>query len=154
LLSRSELIERLSNEESALIEALDIVADKHGISQQTVDRLSRNVVKIVLDELTRTAVEELSAGEDFTVPGIVKVQWYYRPPQKRGERWKKGEERTGFGGVTSVAEEDSPPVARRIILKASPTAGVYKIKPKTSPESQKAFFATKAAKAIIRRKAA
>lgn len=130
--------------------------NKSQLVDELVDRGvgDRKHVSNMLNALTEVAVEQLSLGEDFTVPGVVKIQWHYRPPLKKGERWKKGDEVTGFGGVTSVKDADSPPVARRITLKASATAGVYRLRPKGSVESQKEFFTTRTAKAIVKRKAA
>lgn len=112
----------------------------------------RKHVKNMLDHLTAVALEELEAGNDFVVPGLVKLEYTYRKPQKKGERWRKGEEKTGFGGVVETAEADSPPVTKLIKLRAVVTGKAYKLRPGTKPEAQKEFFATKTAKAVVRRK--
>src|SRR5215831_14571264 len=115
--------------------------------------LGANSIKHVLDSLAELAAQEIEEGEDFVVPGVVKIMYTYRAPQKKGARWKKGEERTGFGGVTSTAEEDSPPVTEQVRLKALPTGAVGKLRPGTKPEVQRAFLKTKAGKAVRTRKA-
>jgi len=112
-----------------------------------------NLVKHVLDSLADLAAAEIEEGEDFIVPGVVKIAYTYRAPQKKGARWKKGEERTGFGGITSVAEEDSPPVTELIRLKAMPTGAVGRLRPGTKPDVQKAFLRSKAGKTVRSRKA-
>lgn len=110
-------------------------------------------VKTVLDSLAELAATEIEAGEDFTIPGTVRIAYVYRAPKKKGERWKKGETITGIGGVERVAEEDSPPVAEGIRIKANPTGALSKLKPGAKPEDQKAFFKSTAGKNVRSRKA-
>lgn len=112
----------------------------------------RKHVTHMLNALTDIALDELEAGEDFVIPGIAKLHYNYRKPQKKGERWKKGETVTGFGGVESVKEEDSPVVKPMIKLKASPTGAVAKLRPGSKPEIQAAFIKSKTGKAVIKRK--
>jgi hypothetical protein len=114
--------------------------------------VGQNLTKHVLRALAEIAAEEIEAGEDFTVPGIVSIKYAYKPPQKKGERWRKGQERTKFGGETEIAESDSPPVKASIRLKAAPTGAVYKLRPGTKPEAQAAFLKSKTGKAVISRK--
>jgi nucleoid DNA-binding protein len=111
-----------------------------------------NLVKNVLDALAELALDEISQGEDFTVPGIAKLSYSYRAPQKKGDRWSKGQEVVGFGGIASVKDADSPPVKALIKLRASLTGAVSRNKPGTKPEAQAAFMKTKAAKRVIARK--
>lgn len=113
----------------------------------------RKHVTNMLNALTDLAHEEIALGEDFTVPGIAKISYTYRKPQKKGERWSKGDEVTGFGGIISVKDADSPPVKAQIKLKASPTGAVARLKPGSRPEAQSEFLKSKTGKAVVRRKA-
>lgn len=106
----------------------------------------------ILDGLAELAADEISDGEDFTVPGIAKIAYTYRAPQKKGERFKKGETYTGFGGVETTAEADSPARKAAIKLKATPTGAVGKCKPGSKPEAQAEFLKSKVGKAVVRRK--
>jgi nucleoid DNA-binding protein len=127
---------------------------KGEIAAELADRGHGGKVQIrrMLDGLAELAEEKLSEGSDFLVPGIVKISYKYRKPQKKGERWKKGETVIGFGGVESVKEEDSPPVKAQIKLMPSLTGIVYRLKPSTKSEAQAAFIKSKAGKNIIKRK--
>ena len=125
---------------------------------QLVDELvehgagDRRHVNNMLNALAEIGLEEIQQGEDFIVPGLVKIFYAYRKPQKKGERWKKGETVTGFGGVESVKDADSPPVKAGIRLKSAPTGAVARFKPGTKPEVQAAFLKSKAGKAVVARK--
>lgn len=110
-------------------------------------------VKDTLDGLAIVAAEQVEQGEDFTVPGVAKLTYTYRAPQKKGAKYKKGETYVGFGGVEQVAEADSKPVSEQVKLRAVPTGEVSKLKPGTKPEAQKAFLKTAAGKAVRARKA-
>lgn len=110
------------------------------------------LVKNVLDALTEVAAQEIEAGQDFTVPGIARISYTYRKPQKKGARWKKGETVTGFGGIEAVKEEDSPPVKAAVKLKASPTGLIARLKPGSKPEDQSAFLKSKAGRTVVGRK--
>jgi nucleoid DNA-binding protein len=114
--------------------------------------IGKNLVVRVLNELALIAEDEIAAGEDFTVPGIARISYRYRKPQKKGERWKKGQEVTGFGGIVSTKDEDSPPVTPLVRLVAAPTGAVAKLKPKRDPDVQKAFLKTAPGKRIVKRK--
>jgi len=109
-------------------------------------------VRNMLRHLAEAAADAVAAGEDFTVPGIAKISFAYRKPQKKGARWKKGETVVGFGGIESVKEEDSPAVKAQIKLRAAVTGEVGRLKPKNDSESQAAFIKSKAGKNIIKRK--
>ena len=106
----------------------------------------------MLNALADIALDELELGNDFVVPGVVKLHYTYRKPQKKGERWKKGETVTGFGGIESVKDSDSPPVKAAIKLRASLTGAVARGKPGSKPEAQSAFLKSKAGRAVVRRK--
>lgn len=106
----------------------------------------------ILAGLAEIAEEEIALGNDFTIPGIAKVSWSYRKPQKKGERWKKGDLVTGFGGTQEVKDTDSPPVTARASLKAKPLGKVNAHKPKTDPAVQAAFLKTTTGKAVIKNK--
>lgn len=110
------------------------------------------VVRDVLNSLAEAAAEAIELGEDFTVPGIVKLVFSYTPPRAKGERWRKGEEVAGFGGVVSVKDSDSEPVKARVRLKANLTGEVYRLRPGTKPAAQAAFLKSKAGKNIVRDK--
>jgi hypothetical protein len=111
--------------------------------------LGTTTIKNVLDALAQVAAEELAAGEDFTVPGIVKVRWTYRSALAKGERWKKGAEVVGFGGIASVKDSDSPARKASIGMRASLVGTVNKLKPKKAEMST--FMKTKTAKAVATR---
>ena len=119
---------------------------------EAITGVKPTLAKNVLDALAQLAEEEIAAGEDFTIPGVVKLSFRYTAPQKKGERWKKGEEVVGFGGIASVKDADSPPRKAKIVLKAAPVGAVAKAKPGTKPEAQSAFIKSKAGKAVIARK--
>lgn len=106
----------------------------------------------MLRHLADSAAAAIEAGDDFTVPGIVKLAWAYREPQKKGSRWAKGDTVLGFGGIESVKDEASPAVTAQAKLRALPTGGVSKVKPSLKADAQKAFLKSKAGKNIIKRK--
>jgi nucleoid DNA-binding protein len=99
---------------------------------QIIDRLAndgaggRSQVKHVLDSLADLAAEELAKGENFTVPGVAKLQWRYIAPRKKGESYKKGEEYNSFGTV-KVAEHDSPARKQSIKLRPALAGPIHKI---------------------------
>ena len=113
-----------------------------------------NLVRRVLKELAGIAAAEIAAGEDFTVPGVAKVTFKYRKPQKKGARWKKGD--TRVNNITkeeSIAETDSPEVKAQVRVVALPMPAVKKPFPKsTDKASQTQFLSTKAGKNIAGRK--
>jgi nucleoid DNA-binding protein len=107
----------------------------------------------ILDGLSDLCLDEIEAGEDFSVPGIVKIAYKYRKPQAKGERWAAGDEVAGFGGVVSVKETASPEVKARIALGATPNAKVKALVPKPNDKAaQRAFLSKKVGKAIATRK--
>jgi nucleoid DNA-binding protein len=113
--------------------------------------LPTRVVKEIFDYLAEIAKDEISSGEDFTMPGICKIKYRYTPPQKKGERYKTGETYTGFGGVEQVAEQDSPVKKERILLVPALSTELNRIKPKRTPESQSAFLKSATGKAVKKR---
>jgi len=115
--------------------------------------VGQNLVKHVLDSLAELAATEVADGEDFTVPGVVRLSFTYRAPQKKGAKYKKGEKYTGFGGVEVTAEEDSKPVTEMVKLKAFPVGAVGQAKPGSKPEAQKDFLKSAAGKNVRSRKA-
>jgi len=106
----------------------------------------------ILDGLAELAADEIGQGEDFTVPGIVRLTYTYRPAAKKGERFKKGETYVGFGGQEVTAETDSPARKAAVKLRATPAGAVGKIKPGSKPEAQTAFLRSKAGKYVASRK--
>jgi hypothetical protein len=105
----------------------------------------------ILDGLADLAAEETALGEDFVIPGIVKIGWAYRPPKGKGERWKKGDEVQGFGGITNVKDTDSP--AQKATVKLRPTLMGKVRGNKVSPKSTGTFLRSKAGKNVVARKA-
>jgi hypothetical protein len=110
------------------------------------------LVRDVLRSLADAAADAVEYGDDFTVPGIVKLQYAYRPAQKKGARWAKGDTVTGFGGIESVKDEASPPVTAQIKLRANLTGDVRRLKPSAKPDEQTAFIKSKAGKNVVSRK--
>lgn len=108
-------------------------------------------VSNMLKKLAELAGEELAAGHDFSVPGIVNIRFRYQPAQKKGERFKKGDEVTGFGGVTEVKDADSPARKEKFILKPALIGQASKAKPGTKPEAQAAYAKSPAGKAVKKR---
>lgn len=107
----------------------------------------------ILDGLADLALEEVAAGEDFSVPGVAVIRWNYTKPQAKGARWKAGEERVKFGGVTEVAETDSPEVKAKVALKAAPGPKLKKLAPKGNDKpGQRSFLSKKVGKYIAGRK--
>lgn len=105
----------------------------------------------ILDGLADLAAEETGSGEDFVVPGICKVSWAYRAPKGKGERWKKGDEVQGFGGIVNVKDTDSPAQKATVKLRAAPFGKVGRNRVKT--ENRAAFLKSKAGKTVVKRKA-
>lgn len=128
------------------------------VPKELVDRLvasgagDATHVRNMLRALADVAGSAIAAGEDFTVPGIVKLQFNYTAPQAKGARWKKGEEVAGFGGIVSLKEEDSPAKKAKVVLKAFPIGTVRAGKPGSKPEAQAAFMKSRAGKSILKRK--
>jgi nucleoid DNA-binding protein len=112
-----------------------------------------NLVKRVMDGMAELAAEELASGEDFSVPGIARIQYAYTKPLAKGEKYKKGEEYTGFGGVQVIAEADSKERKASVKMKAAPAPALKRIAPKPSDKAAvRKFLSTKAGKNIVSRK--
>ena len=107
----------------------------------------------ILDGLADVAMDEIEAGEDFTVPGICRISFKYRKPQAKGERWSKGDTVVGFGGIESVKDADSPEVKAQVKLLASATPKIKGLVPKSTDKAgQSRFLRTKVGQAIVARK--
>jgi nucleoid DNA-binding protein len=107
----------------------------------------------MLKHLADIAQEEISKGEDFTVPGIAKITWRFTKPRPKGDRWKKGDTVTGFGGVESVKDADSPEIKASVKLRGEPMAILKRSAPKSSDKAaQRKFLSSRAGKAIAARK--
>lgn len=115
--------------------------------------VGKTLVKNVLDELADLAAEEIANGEDFTVPGIVRISYSYRGALKKGEKYKKGQTYVGFGGVETTAEADSAARTASIRLAARPVAKVKSGVPTSRDKAgQSAFLRSRAGKNVISRK--
>jgi len=111
--------------------------------------IGKNLIKRVLDDLAELAEDELSDGNDFTVPGVCRLKWRYTKAFKKGEKRKKGEVYVGFGGEEKTAETDSPATPAKVALRASVTGRAARAKPTRAEAS--AFLRSKAGKAIAAR---
>lgn len=111
------------------------------------------LVKNVLDAIATIGREEVGLGNDFTIPGLVKISWRFRKPSKKGERWKKGDERENrFTGEVAAAEEDSPEVKAQVRLVAVPHAKLKSVAPKQNDRpAQTKFLGNRVGKAIASR---
>lgn len=128
---------------------------KHQIAGILADQAYGNKRQIanILDGLADLAMDEIEAGEDFTVPGICRLSFAYRAPQAKGARWKKGDSVVGFGGVEAVKDADSPAVTGQVKLRAAATAKIKGLLPKsTDKPAQSAFLRSKVGKAVAARK--
>ena len=130
--------------------ATSLTKHELALEVEEITGIKPTLVKHVFDAMAQVAADEISAGEDFTVPGIVRITWRYRPPQTKGARWKKGESVVGFGGIESVKDADSPPVKAAVTLKPALTGEVGRLRPKST--QMVAFMKTKTAKAVVARK--
>jgi len=95
-----------------------------------------NLVKHVLDALAEIAEDELANGEGFSVPGVAVIKWAYTSPLKKGEKYKKGETYTGFGGVEVTAEADSKPRKQSVKLKAAPAPALKRLGKEAGPQKK------------------
>lgn len=110
------------------------------------------LVKNVLDALAAVAAEEVSGGEDFTVPGVARISYSYRKPAGKGERWHKGDEVSGPAGP-SIKDTDSPVVKAMVKVRAIPAPPIKRIVPKsTDAAAQRKFLGSRAGKAVVARK--
>jgi hypothetical protein len=109
-----------------------------------------NLVKHVFDAMAEIAADEISRGEDFTIPGVARISWSYTKPLAKGEKYTKGTTYVGFGGVETVAEADSKARKASTRLKAAPAAPIKRLAP--SKDTMGRFLTTKTGKAIAARK--
>jgi nucleoid DNA-binding protein len=129
---------------------------KNDIAQQVESEtgIKPNLVKRVLDVLGDIAEDELSQGNDFTIPGLVRINWQYRKPAKKGERWKKGD--TRVNNITkeeTIADADSPEIKPTVKLKANIQGKAKKVVPSSRDRAaQSRFLKSKAGKAVAARK--
>src|SRR5262245_40151546 len=63
---------------------------------------SKQQIREILDMLAEIAVDEIGDGNDFVVPGIVRLTYNYTKPRKKGDKY------TGFGGEEIIAKEARP----------------------------------------------
>ena len=120
---------------------------------EDMDLGKRRQIANILDGLALLAQEELAAGDDFSVPGIARINWTYTKPQVKGERFKEGETYVGFGGAEITAEADSPERKAKVVLKAQPAPAIKKLAPKPSDKAaQRNFLSKKVGKYIAGRK--
>lgn len=128
-------------------EICEYLADEEGIT------LPIRTVKEVLKGLGVVAAEQIEAGNDFTVPGIVAIRWQYKPPLKKGERHKKGDETTNpFTGETKEAEADSPAQKEMVYTLVGLQPRIKALVPGAKREARLEFAKTKAGKAVKKRK--
>ena len=88
----------------------------------------RQQVKRILDALGDVVAEEISAGNSVSVPGVAALKFRYTAARKKGELYRKGEEKTGFGGNKEIAEEDSKARKEKIDLKADLAPNLKRLK--------------------------
>lgn len=112
--------------------------------------LSKTQITRVLDGLAALAADEIANGEDFAVPGIVVLRWKYIPALAKGEKFKKGDEVIGFGGVARIADADSPPRKQSVKLQAATNTAINRLKPKKA--TMGSFMKTRTGKTIVERK--
>jgi nucleoid DNA-binding protein len=62
----------------------------------------RGDIRSMLDLLAEIAVDEIEQGNDFVVPGVVRLTYRYTKPRRKGDKY------TGFGGEEVVAKEARP----------------------------------------------
>lgn len=128
---------------------------KHELALEVAEMadISPREAKAVFDSIAEIAQDEIAAGEDFSMPGLVRFTYKYTAPRKKGEMYKKGETYVGFGGVEQTAEADSKARAARIKLVATPATPIKAHMPKQSDSGQtSAFLRSKVGKAIVERK--
>lgn len=114
----------------------------------------KNQLNAVLTALADIAQEEIEAGEGFTLPGVVKVDFAYTSPRTKGSEYKKGDIYVGFGGEEKVAEADSKERKASVRLVAKPAAPLKRIVPKANDrKGQTRFLSTRAGKNVVARKA-
>lgn len=123
------------------------------IAQELADRGlgGKRQILNILDGLSDLASEQTAAGEDFVVPGIVKIAYAYRAPSAKGSRWKKGDEVIGFGGVANVKDTDSPAQKAAVKLRATLTGKTGRNRVGTKEMST--FLRSRAGKRVVARKA-
>lgn len=107
-------------------------------------------IKNILDAMADVAAEQVGAGEGFTVPGIVRIDWRYTKPLARGEKYVKGETYVGFGGAEVTAEADSKPRKASVKLAATVAAPIKRTAPNKDGMSR--FMQSRVGRAIAARK--
>lgn len=105
----------------------------------------------ILNGLADLAAEEIADGEDFIVPGIASLKWAHTSALTKGQKYKKGDEYVGFGGITQTAEADSKPRKAAVKLRAAAAPAIKRLGPTKATAA--AFMKSKTAKAVVRRKA-
>jgi nucleoid DNA-binding protein len=69
---------------------------------ETITGVKPNLTKNVIDAIGEVLVEEVSAGRDFSLPGIVRISHGYTPPRR------KGDVVAGFGGQERTVTKNEP----------------------------------------------
>lgn len=67
-------------------------------------------IRSMLELLAEIAVDEIAEGNDFVVPGVVRMTYRYTKPRKKGDKY------TGFGGEELVAEANRPARVKLSVL--------------------------------------
>jgi nucleoid DNA-binding protein len=49
--------------------------------------VGKNLVKSVMDAMSDVATEQITRGEDFSVPGIARVSYAFSKPYRKGEKY-------------------------------------------------------------------
>jgi len=88
----------------------------------------------VLSALGEIAAEQVTAGEDFSLPGVARVSFGYTQPRK------KGEEYVGFGGEIVKAEKARP---EKVKIRATPAGALKKLLPNKGTKGYKNVVARK-----------
>ena len=128
---------------------------KNEIAREVEDitGIKPGLTKSVIDALATLAAEEVQAGNDFSLPGLVRISYRYTAPRKKGASYKKGETYVGFGGIEQTAEADSKARTAKVKLVATPATPLKAHMPKAKDATgTSAFLKSKAGKRVVARK--
>ena len=103
---------------------------------RTDNGFTKREVKDVIDALAEIAEAELSAGNDFKLPGVATVRLAYQPKKPRREA------RNPATGETFMAN----PVPAKIAVRARPDARMKRAAPSPTSKGGKAIAAAYKAK--------
>lgn len=93
------------------------------------------LAKRVIDELGNIIQEQVVAGNDVSIKGVVRIAYRYTAPRKKGDTY------TGFGGVEQTAEKNTP---EKVALSVGYPGGKAKLLPAKGSKGYKAVIARKA----------